>query len=139
MSSPPARSGARWRTPSPTASARSCTAPRVSLPRRSGIALDSRRTDPRRVPRSPRRLVAAPSRGSAVLALRLTFIGFKDRSAIGRRLRSTEIAMGRTAPTPHVIVVDGQLVGGWKRALTNPAVIVELSLLAGLSESEEKA
>jgi len=47
--------------------------------------------------------------------------------------------MGRTAPTPHVIVVDGQLVGGWKRALTNPAVIVELSLLAGLSESEEKA
>jgi winged helix DNA-binding protein len=67
------------------------------------------------------------------------FIGFKDRSAIGRRLSSTEIAMGRAALTAHVIVVDGQLVGGWKRALTPTAVVVELTLLAGVSESEKKA
>ena len=43
------------------------------------------------------------------------FIGFKDRSAIAQRLSSTENATGGDALRAHVIVVDGQLVGGWKR------------------------
>jgi len=39
----------------------------------------------------------------------------------------------------HVIVVDGQLVGGWKRTLTKEAVVVEVTLLVGLSRPEREA
>jgi hypothetical protein len=67
------------------------------------------------------------------------FIGFKDRGAIGKRLKSSELVTGGDALTAHVIVVDGQLVGGWKRTLTKKAVVVELSLLTRLTESEERA
>ena len=67
------------------------------------------------------------------------FIGFKDRSAIGERLSSKEIAMGRAALLPHVVIVDGQVVGGWKRALSKTTVVVELSLVAGLRTTERKA
>lgn len=67
------------------------------------------------------------------------FIGFKNRSAIGKRLNSTDIVMGRDALTPHVIVVDGQLVGGWKRTLTKTAVVVELRVRADLRASEKQA
>jgi hypothetical protein len=67
------------------------------------------------------------------------FIGFKDRSAIGKRLKSSELVTGGDALTAHVVIVDGQLVGGWKRTLRKNAVVVELNLLAGLSELEKKA
>src|SRR5207244_2558351 len=63
------------------------------------------------------------------------FIGFKNRSAIGKRLNSTDIVMGRDALTPHVIVVDGQLGGGGKRTLTKTAVGVELRVRADLRAS----
>jgi hypothetical protein len=65
------------------------------------------------------------------------FIGFKNRSAIAKRLNST--VTGGDAPTAHVIVVDGQLVGGWRRTFTKTAVVVELRLFARLSESEKGA
>jgi len=39
----------------------------------------------------------------------------------------------------HVIVVDGHLVGGWKRTLTRAAVVVELTLLVGLTKPERQA
>jgi winged helix DNA-binding protein len=67
------------------------------------------------------------------------FIGFKNRGAIGKRLNSTDVVMGRDALAPHVIVVDGQLVGGWKRTLTKTAVVVELRLRADLRAPERKA
>jgi len=47
--------------------------------------------------------------------------------------------MGRDAVTPHVIVVDGQLVGAWRRTLAKTAVGVKLRLRVGLSASEKKA
>ena len=67
------------------------------------------------------------------------FIGFKNRGAIGRRLNSTDSVMSRDALTPHVIVVDGQLVGGWKRTLRKTAVVVELRVRADLRASEQQA
>jgi winged helix DNA-binding protein len=67
------------------------------------------------------------------------FIGFKDRSAIGRRLKSSEIVTGGDAVTAHVVVVDGQLVGGWKRTLEKTKVVVQLNLLAHLTAAEERA
>jgi hypothetical protein len=67
------------------------------------------------------------------------FIGFKDRSAIGKRLKSSDLVTGGDALTAHAIVVDGQLVGGWKRTLTKKAIVVELNLLTRLTESEGRA
>ena len=67
------------------------------------------------------------------------FIGFKNRGAIGRRLNSTDSVMSRDGLTPHVIVVDGQLVGGWKRTLRKTAVVVELRVRADLRASEQQA
>ena len=67
------------------------------------------------------------------------FIGFKDRGAIGKRLSSATGVMAGDALRAHVIVVDGQLVGGWKRTLTKTAAIVELRLLVGLTEPEQEA
>ena len=67
------------------------------------------------------------------------FIGFKNRSAIGERLSLAQGAMVGDALRAHVIVVDGQLVGGWKRTLTKTAVVVELTLLVGLTKPEREA
>jgi Winged helix DNA-binding domain len=67
------------------------------------------------------------------------FIGFKDRGAIGVRLKSSELVTGGDALTAHVVIVDGQLVGGWKRTLTRNAVLVELKLLTRLSDAERRA
>ena len=46
------------------------------------------------------------------------FIGYRDRGAIGRRLRSAKSVMGGSALIAHVIAVNGQLVGGWKNLAT---------------------
>ncbi len=67
------------------------------------------------------------------------FIGFRDRGAIGRRLQSVDLVTGGDALTAYVVAVDGQLVGGWKRALKKKAVVVELRLLTRLTAAEERA
>jgi hypothetical protein len=67
------------------------------------------------------------------------FIGHKDRSAIGKRLESADLVTGGNALIAHVIAVDGQLVGGWKRAVTTDSVTIELRLLTRLSPAERRA
>ena len=67
------------------------------------------------------------------------FIGHKDRSALGERLASIDLVTGGDALTAYVIAVDGQLVGGWKRALTAKAVGLELKVLVRLSAAERRA
>jgi hypothetical protein len=64
------------------------------------------------------------------------FIGLKDRSAIGQRLRSVQLVKGGSAMN-YVVVVDGQLVGGWKRRAASPGVI-EMELLVPLSAAERR-
>ena len=64
--------------------------------------------------------------------------GYKDRSAIvetwiGVRL----IAMGNALT--HVIVLDGQIVGTWKRRLSKGAVTVETSLFAPPGQAEKRS
>jgi hypothetical protein len=65
------------------------------------------------------------------------FIGYKDRSAIGRRLASAKAVTGGNALMAHVVFVDGQLVGGWKRIFQKQSVVVELALLTGLTKAEQ--
>ncbi len=66
-------------------------------------------------------------------------VSFENRSAIAERLCSTGIMTGRGALLAHAIVVDGQVVGGWKRTLTKTAVVVDLRLLVDLTRSEREA
>jgi hypothetical protein len=67
------------------------------------------------------------------------FIGHKDRSAIGTRLASAHLVTGGDALIAHVIAIDGQLVGGWKRTLTTDSVTIDLRLLTRLSSAERRA
>jgi len=66
------------------------------------------------------------------------FIGFKDRSVIGQRLRSSKAVTGGNALMAHVVVVDGQLVGGWKRTFEKKNVVVQLELLTRLTKPEQR-
>jgi hypothetical protein len=67
------------------------------------------------------------------------FIGFKDRSAIGEVAKEAGIKSGDPSFLAHVIVLDGQLVGGWKRTLTKNAVQIELTLITDLTKAQQNA
>jgi hypothetical protein len=67
------------------------------------------------------------------------FIGFKDRSAIGEVIKLSKIDANDPAFIANVIIVDGQLVGGWKRTLNRDSVHVKLNLIAKLTEAEGRA
>ncbi len=67
------------------------------------------------------------------------FIGHRDRSAIGTRLKSARLVTGGDALISHVIAVDGQLVGGWRRNLTNDHVTIDVRLLTRLTSPERQA
>ena len=64
------------------------------------------------------------------------FIGYKNRSAIAQRLGTTKMATRGNAFMAHVVFVNGQLVGGWKRVFQKKAVVVELDLVARLTRAE---
>jgi hypothetical protein len=67
------------------------------------------------------------------------FIGHKDRSALGKRMASVDLVTGGDALTAYVVVVDGQLVGGWKRVSAAKSVAIELKLPVRLSAAERAA
>lgn len=67
------------------------------------------------------------------------FIGFKDRSAIGEVLRRAGVKGGDPSLLAHVIILNGQLVGGWKRFLRKQAVAFEFTTVVKLTKAQEKA
>ena len=67
------------------------------------------------------------------------FIGFRDRSAIGQRIGSTKSVTGGNALIAHVIAVDGQLVGGWKRTMEKRSVVLEANVVVPLKREERTA
>jgi hypothetical protein len=67
------------------------------------------------------------------------FIGFKDRSAIGAVIRPFERDANDPAFIAHIIIIDGQIVGGWRRTLKKQAVILELTLIPPLKKAQERA
>jgi hypothetical protein len=66
------------------------------------------------------------------------FIGHRDRSAIGRRLDSVKAVTGGNALIANVVVIDGQLVGGWRRTLARDGVRLALTLLTRLTPVERE-
>jgi hypothetical protein len=67
------------------------------------------------------------------------FIGFKDRGAIGEIAKQVGVNSDDPSFLAHVTVLDGQLVGGWKRTLSKDAVLVELNLITKLTKSQDQA
>ncbi len=67
------------------------------------------------------------------------FIGFRDRSAIGDVVRRYSVSLNYAAFIAHIITIDGQLVGGWKRTLKKEAVVIELILITDLTTNEQQA
>ena len=66
------------------------------------------------------------------------FIGFKDRSAIMNELiryKPEELLTGLSA---HIMVIAGQVVGGWKRTLQKKGVEIELAPLKPLTKAEKR-
>ena len=57
------------------------------------------------------------------------FIGFRDRSALQGRVAASKIDVPAGVFLTHVVVVDGELVGGWKRSVVGGTVIVEVRLV----------
>jgi len=66
------------------------------------------------------------------------FIGYRDRGAIGQRLRDISAVTGGDALIANVVFVNGQLVGGWKRVLEKKCVVVAFKLLARLTVAEKR-
>ena len=64
------------------------------------------------------------------------FIGYTDRSAIGKRVNGTTAVTGGTADLTHVAFIDGELVGGWKRLMDKNGVVVALELSCELTRLE---
>ena len=67
------------------------------------------------------------------------FIGHKDRSAIGVRVSEENVIVPAEAFLTHVVAVDGQLVGGWKRPGNSGKAVVELRLVVDVSARERRA
>jgi len=66
------------------------------------------------------------------------FIGYRNRSAVAQRLGDSTTITGGSALIPHVIVVDGQLVGTWRRTFEKDAVTLTLDLRTRLSVAESR-
>jgi hypothetical protein len=64
------------------------------------------------------------------------FIGYRDRGAIGVRLKSVKAVTGGNALIAHIVVVDGQIVGGWRRLPAGPGVRLAMKVLDRLSRAE---
>jgi len=67
------------------------------------------------------------------------FIGFKDRRAFGARLEAAGVERKTSVLSGHALIVNGQVVGGWKRTLVGKTVVIEPKSLIRLSEAERRA
>ncbi len=66
------------------------------------------------------------------------FIGFKDRSAI-EPAAAIPFILGNPALNSHILVLDGQVVGGWRRTLKKDHVVVEVMPLVKLARDGQRA
>ena len=67
------------------------------------------------------------------------FIGFKDRSAIGEVAKQAGIKSDEPSFLANVIILDGQLVGGWRRTLKKDAVLIQYMLITDLTTTQSNA
>ena len=99
-------------------------------------ALDSATLDGREVWFPPRALGRVPPSAHLLPNYDEYFIAYRDRSAAAARLGHTRPISGGDASVPHVVFVDGQIVGEWRRVIEQDAVVVELVTSTPLSGAE---
>lgn len=66
------------------------------------------------------------------------FIGHRDRAAIGERIGNVQLVTGGDARITHIVLVDGQIAGGWKRSQDEGGTVLDFRLLVPLSAAERK-
>jgi hypothetical protein len=64
------------------------------------------------------------------------FIGLKDRSAMHNKLKSLGITSTLGALSGHILIIDGQIAGGWKQMLKPKSVVVKIKLLRELARRQ---
>jgi hypothetical protein len=67
------------------------------------------------------------------------FIGLKDRSAIGKLAEKAGIKSDDPSLIAHIVILDGQIVGGWRRTVKKDAVLIELNIFASLTKTQNQA
>jgi hypothetical protein len=67
------------------------------------------------------------------------FIGFRDRSAIGEVAGMANLPANDPTLIANVIVLNGQVIGGWKRTLKKDSVTIELKPIIKLAKNEKEA
>jgi hypothetical protein len=66
-------------------------------------------------------------------------VGLKDRSAYSARLQSAGVKPRVSALSGNSLVINGQIVGGWRRTVVGRSVVIEPKPLIRLSEAERRA
>ncbi|MEO7911958.1 MAG: crosslink repair DNA glycosylase YcaQ family protein [Roseiflexaceae bacterium] len=64
--------------------------------------------------------------------------GYKDRSAMVEPSYSAKLQALGNALTA-IVVIDGQLVGTWKRTLKNNAIVIDTDIFRSLTNAESQA
>jgi DNA glycosylase AlkZ-like len=67
------------------------------------------------------------------------FVGFRDRSAIGEIAKQAGIKSDDPSFLAHVIILDGQLVGGWRRTIQKETVQIQFMLITDLTKDQMRA
>jgi hypothetical protein len=67
------------------------------------------------------------------------FIGLKDRSEILSRLGSLELEGSLGFVGGHLVTINGQVVGGWKRTFSGKKTIVDVRALTTLGDPERRS
>ena len=67
------------------------------------------------------------------------FIGLKDRSAFGALIGKFDLDANNPAFIAHIVIIDGQIVGGWRRTLKKDVIQIEFTLVVDLTGKQKKA
>lgn len=87
---------------------------------------------------TPKAIPAGEAKSSAFLLPGFDeyVLGYKDRSAILQSDHAPKIVPGGNGMFLPTIVLDGQIVGTWKRAIKKDHVLIELAPFAALSKAD---
>jgi hypothetical protein len=67
------------------------------------------------------------------------FIGLKDRSAFGEAIKKSGVDVPPGTFWAHVVAVDGQLVGGWKRTTRGQTLTVQMRLAVEVTSRQMRS
>lgn len=67
------------------------------------------------------------------------FIGYQDRSAFSMGKKILDTTNSTAALSAHIVVLNAQIIGGWRRVIQKNSVVVELNLLTILTQAQDRA